>query len=671
MAEPKRKWVTDPVLLRQLNADDAPKRKWVTDPDLLRQLNASDASPAPAYDAMGNATGGVDAEPAVDMSYADQMRKVGGVLDDGARLLANGATFGMADRFAGGMDALTGQAPSYSEGVERQAGQTEDVRQSAPITSAVVEGIGGLAGGIGLMKNGVTLMGRGSQAFLPRAAKMGAEGAAYGAAHGAGNTYSGDAGDYAQAAGKGAIAGGVLGASLPAVGSLASTLYRYGQPLAAPAIDGLSRGASTLLRTAANADEAGIRALSGDTAMLVDAGPAMLGLGQGAGTGTGPGRSALVNALRERDAGTVERIGRGLDEAIGPSPVPSRVEAGLEASRGLVAEGYGPVMQGARATDLRPLADNLETLAVNLRGPSQRAVRDVRQMLDIPGNPGTLDPNPQALHATREAIDGLLASETNPQVIRQLTVARQQVDAALAQAAPGIKSVDAPMHELYRQSEGLQRGSQVFDTGKTAIRPVELVDELRAGALPQGEMVGPSAVPMRIRQGARAEVDRLQGTHVNDLATLERTLGTPQDWNSQKFGHVFGEEARDSVTGLLSRERRQRAAYQDIVQGSQTAQRTASGKAMDGGDGIPMDTTLTGAAAKMTGAGFKALMGLSRAKTKDDVGRALALTGDPARALGELLLLQRTATGETAQLLNRLLGAPEVISASTPALGRR
>jgi hypothetical protein len=135
----------------------------------------------------------------------------------------------------------------------------------------------------------------------------------------------------------------------------------------------------------------------------------------------------------------------------------------------------------------------------------------------------------------------MIANEVDPNTIRVLTQTRAAVDDGLARAAPGIKDVDAQFAELSRQSAALQRGSQVLDGGKTAIRPVELADEIAQGALPQGTQIGPSAAPVRLRQGARAEVDRLVGTNVNDLNTLERKIGTPQDWNSQKLETVFGE----------------------------------------------------------------------------------------------------------------------------------
>jgi hypothetical protein len=635
-----------------------------------RIADAEAAPTTPSYDAMGNPTGGVEAAaPAPTMSYGDQMSKVGGVVDDGVRMLANGATFGMADRIAGGMDALTGQAPSYSAGVDAQHTKTEDVRKAAPVAAGVAEAIGGLGTGVGLMKNSVSLIGRLGTGIVPKVATFGAEGAAYGAAQGAGNTYSEKTQDYVDAGKSGARLGGLIGGSLPVAGATIGAIGRGVGALASENLPGLGRGASMLVRGAARADAPGLSGLSGDSAMLVDAGPAMLGLGQGAGTGTGPGRSALVNALRDRDAGTGQRLARGIDEAIGPAPIPSRVEAGLVEGRRALSPEYERVLGDAQAVDTSALAARLETLAVDARGAAGKALRDVRGMLDIPGNPGNLDPSPRALLSTRHAIDGQMTKETDTNVLRLMGDARRAVDEELSRTVPGIKAVDAKFEELARQSGGLQRGGQVFDNGKTATRPAELADELTAGTTPAGELVGPSGETFRLRQGARAEVDRLQGTHVNDLSTLERTLGTPQDWNHTKFGQLFGADPRDEVVKLLSRERGQRATYQDIVQGSQTAQRTGAAKALDGGDGVPLDTTLTGTAAKITAALARGLMGMSRDATKEQIGNFLAKQGPDAIVLARGLLDRESSRGTLPKALGRVLGGPEMIGLSAPSYG--
>jgi hypothetical protein len=129
-----------------------------------------------------------------------------------------------------------------------------------------------------------------------------------------------------------------------------------------------------------------------------------------------------------------------------------------------------------------------------------------------------------------------------------------------------------------------------------------------------------------MREGARAEIDRLVGTNVNDLNTLERKIGTPQDWNSQKLETIFGEGPVANVAKALMDNRKFRQSYQDIVQNSQTAQRLASSAAMEGGKGgnIPHDTTLTGIGLKAVNLVAKAISGASNANTKDEIGKLLA-----------------------------------------------
>jgi len=630
------------------------------------------AAPAQAYDAMGVPTGAEPAAPVqASMSYGDQMSRIGGVLDKGVRMAANGMTFGLADRFAGGMDALTGRAPSYDAGVRAQRAETEAVRAANPGAAAVAEAAGGLASGAGLVKSGVTLAGRVGSGLLPRVLGYGAEGAAYGGVHGAGGTYSDRIGDYIENAKKGATTGALIGGALPVAGSTAGALYRSGAAFLGPRVEGASRGASALLRGAAQADEAGLRALSemGPDAMLVDAGPAMLGLGQGAGTGTGTGRTALVNALRERDARTGQRLAEALDTNLGPAPIPSRVEANLSGSRALVGQEYEQFLANARPADMRQLGQQLDAIVEVERGPAQRAARQVRDMLG-----GALHQSePAVLLNTRQAIDGMIAGEVDPNTIRVLTQARAAVDDGLAQAVPGIKAVDAQIAELSRQSTALQRGSQVLDTGKTAVRPVELVDEIAQGALPQGQMIGPSAAPVRLREGTRAELDRLVGTNINDLNTLERKIGTPQDWNSQKLKMIFGEGPVANVAKALMDNRRFRQSYQDIVQNSQTAQRVEAAASMRGSEGgnVPHDVTLTGVGLRALNAVAKAISGASNARTKDEIGNILAQQGPDVQRVARALLESAQRTGENASAISRVLSSPYWISVTSPAAGRK
>lgn len=643
---------------------------------LMKHLGGSApaAQPAPqpeAFDALGNPTG--TAAPVVataSMPFGEQMANVGSTLDKGVRMAANGATFGLADKFAGGMDAVTGQAPSYDAGVKAQRAKTEEVRKASPAGAAVAEAAGGLASGAGLIKNGVTLAGRVGPGLLSRVLGYGIEGAAYGGAHGAGNTYSDKLGDYVDHAKTAAATGLVVGGGLPLAGSAAGSIYRTGSAFLGPRVADAGRGASTMLRAAAQADEAGLRALPsmGPDGMLVDAGPSLLGLGQGAGTGTGEGRTQLVNALMNRDRGTGQRLAQTLDSELGAAPIPSRVEAGLHGERKALSPEYEAAFNDAKAVDTQSIVNKIDEMIPNVRGDARSQLmraRDDLHITDAAGNTGIPDPHPRTLLAVRQSLDGAIQDATNPNVQRVLGDVRKLVDAELAAKVPGIKAVDAKWAELKKQSEALERGGQVFDSGRgTVVRPAELTADM--GGMSAGQQ-------QRLREGARAEVDRLVGTNVNDLNVLERKLGTPQDWNSQKFGQVFGEDPRDAVVKALMDNRKFRDSYQKIVQNSQTAQRTSAANAMDGAPGgnVPHDATLTGLGFKAINALAKAVSGASGAATKDEIGRILAKQGPEAQALGRELLSSAQTTGERSRAIARLLSSPRWIGATGPAEGRR
>lgn len=600
----------------------------------------------------------------------EELRRVGGVLDKGARLAASGATFGLADKFAGAMDYLTGRAKSYDEGVKAQRAETQAIRDASPGPAAVAEALGGLGTGAGLATSGLTLAGRMGPRLLPRVFGYGAEGAGYGAAHGAGSTYSDKAADYLEGAKSGATAGGLIGGGLPVAGAAAGPAYRAAAAFLGPRVEGASRGASAMLRGAAQADEAGLQGLPqmGPDAMLIDAGPAMLGLGQGAGTGTGAGRTRLVNNLRGRDVNTGARLAQSLDENLGPAPIPSKIEAGLKAERKALSPEYEAAFDQAKAVDTQSVINKIDEMIPNVRGEARSrliSVRDDLHITDAAGNTGVPDPHPRTLFAVRNSIDGALKGETNTNVQRVLGDVRRLVDEELAAKVPGIKAVDAKYAELKKQSSALVRGGEIFDTGRASVvRPAELVDEF--GAMSPGQQ-------SQLRSGARAEVDRIVGTNVNDLNALERKLGTPQDWNAQKMATVFGDEPTARVAEALMNNRRFRQSYQDIVQNSQTAQRQEAAKAMRGSEGgnVPHDTTLTGVGLKALNAVAKAISGASSARTKDEIGNILAAQGPDVQRVARALLESARTTGENSRAISRVLSSPYWISATSPVSGRR
>jgi hypothetical protein len=383
----------------------------------------------------------------------------------------------------------------------------------------------------------------------------------------------------------------------------------------------------------------------GPDAMLADVSPEWNMVARGAAARPGS-RDPVVEALMERQSGANQRLGYDLDAALGRRVVPSQVEEGLAANRNAAAEDYGPVMGSAVRVETQPLADALDAAAVDLRGPAQRAVQQVRGYLNIPGT-NQLDPNPQALMATRQAIDGLLANEQNPQVIRQLTMARQQVDGALAYAAPGVKTVDANIQELFRQSDALQQGRPILNNGDTALRPEEVANMVQDGAQPAGALVGPSAVPLRLQQGVRAELDRITGTKANDATALRLAVRGEGDWNRQKLATIFGEDNADAALAAIDRESTFGDTANRVTRGSDTAPTAGFEKAVEKvGTPTPIPTNMTwlGLATAAGKKGLDTLRQGAAAKNAEafaqDLGRTAVAQG-PARDQIIEALMQR------------------------------
>lgn len=332
----------------------------------------------------------------------------------------------------------------------------------------------------------------------------------------------------------------------------------------------------------------------GPEAVMADLGPNLQRLTGSLASLPGPAQSLVRRALGSRAERTNARIISDTDEILGPAPVPSQVDAGIQQNMDALAPEYQSLFrENARRVDTSGLAENLDSEIVNLRGDAQRAVRQVRGMLDIEGAAGNLDPNPYTLFQTRQAIDGLLETEANTKVIAALTRARQQVDGMLADAVPGLKQVDAKFEELARQRTALGRGQQTLDSGRTAIRPAELQDEVTRGAVPE-RGIGPSAVPFRLSQGARAEIERIIGTTANDLNALKTALKGDGSWNRDRLVTLFGAQKSDRLLEVLEREKTFDATNRIVTQNSETAARTAMQREVEHVDPQVSSTTLTG-----------------------------------------------------------------------------
>ena len=491
---------------------------------------------------------------------------------------ANSLTLGMFNRGLGGVDYLTGGSPSYSAGVDKVAAHEAELQRKYPIAHIGGSLAGGVGSGLGLARGGLAFSRTG--ASIPQRLGMGAaEGAAFGAAQGAGQTYSGNLPDYVQNALIGTGLGAVGGAAGEAIGAGAGSLYG--------SIRDRAHGIfpEPVLR-AGRADAQGLEHLPrlGPDAMLPDAGPSMQATAQQAALGIGPNRSSIVNALVERDRGTVGRLQTDVEAALGPAPRPSQVAEGIDAGRRQINTEYDPVLRGRAIEpgEANRVMGRLNELALTTR----ENLDEVVGALTVPGH-NLPDLSPQAWLAARQRVDSMIEAASNPMNPNRyrasvLTNVRRMIDDELAANVPGIKAVDAKFAANRAEQEALERGGTVLDTGKQALHPEDLRDLMRVDAAPQGMApAGPPAANVRLRQGVRADIDRRVGTKANDLTELERTMGTPQDWNAQKLAQVFGEQPTQAVRDSIERNRVFRETYQRIAQGSDTAQRQAAAKTAD------------------------------------------------------------------------------------------
>jgi hypothetical protein len=541
------------------------------------------------------------------------------------------------------------EGTTYEDALKRRQGAFDKSVQQNPATSVAGNVAGGVAGMLPFVGAFPAAFGAGSGSILGRTAASTVSGGILGGADAAARS-----GGDMEKTGLGAGIGAGLGFVAPATGQA------VGRGLAAglDKMMGLSKpggAASDLSRPAAQyaldsftpANVTNMRRELGELgpqAMLADVSPEWMGIARGGASRPGA-RDAIVNPLLARNETKNARLGADINSSLGPAPVPSQIDEGITAGQNALAPEYQRVLQNARAVNTEPLANRLDGIAANLRGPEARAVREVRTMLDIPGAPGNLDPHPRALLSTRQAIDGLLSNEANPSVTRQLTLARREVDAELARAAPGIKDVDAYYQELARQREGLGLGGSVLDSGKTAPRPQELAQAFQQGAIPEGNLVGPSATPRRIQQGARAEIDRVVGQNANDPAAMQRLVKSEGDWNRDKLRTLFGNDRADQALGAIDRETRFAQTGNRVTAGSDTAMANRFGNFLDETakpPTVPLGMGVTGAVVGGAQRGLRKILGndgdRTAARFADELGRVAVAQGGERDALINSLL---------------------------------
>lgn len=484
---------------------------------------------------------------------------------------------------------------SFMENYEDMGRIQEDVREKNPISTTAGNVTGAVAGTLPMIAAAPSAFGLTQSGMLAKSLASAGGGTLLSGADSAVRS-GGDPWETAKGAGFGFGAGLLSPAAAALFGKGVSTVYDKVKNSQIAKQLNMDPRAWALFRKAAERDgltvDDAVARLDdlGEHGMPVDLGPNLQM--QGGALAAMPGRQQAImkDAVAARERGTNLRIRDDLDDVIGKPPVPSKVIADIEAGQKALQPRYKEVFRDASPVDSSQVAKYLDKEIKFLRGGAQKEVRDIRNMLNKVGT-DELETNPGVIHQIRMAIDGKLETEADSYVINTLATARQTMDDLLRATVPRIKEVDAQFAELARQKEAIQRGQQVLASGREAPRPIELADEVQSGALPQGEMIGPSAVPMRLSQGARAEIERLVGTTANNRVKLRDLIKGEGSWNRERLATLFGQDKADDILRIVEREKQFYDTTHIVDKNSLTAARNqaiADVTGQDVADGLSM-----------------------------------------------------------------------------------
>jgi len=543
----------------------------------------------------------------------------------------------------------------YDQALDIQRRKDAEYDKDSPVLSTGLKIAGGVGSGLGLLKAAPTVgsyvMGNTGASLPARVAATIGSGVGTGAVQGFGAGEDGISERGKQAlieAGTGGLTAGIM---MPVAAGISAGAKKVGGLLLGESDDALS----TMSREArkyvnqelVDPNKVALYRQSlddlGPEAMLADVSPDWLGVARGAAARPGT-RGMVVDPLNERSGLANARLRSDVAANLGPDPIPSLIDKNIKGSLKEVARNYGPVFQNKSSFDFTPITKDLDQSISVLRGPAQHRLQQVRGMLNEFGE-DAVTTDPSIAFQTRQAIDGILKDETNDKVISALSEARQMIDDALTRSVPRLKEVDASYSELARQEKALTQGRPILNNEASAMRPVELEETLREGALPQGLQVGPSAVPTRMRQSTLGEIYRAVGTKANDITALRNLVRGEGDWNREKLGLLFGQDPADSVLNAIDRETVFGDTANRVTRGSDTAMANRFSKFLDDvekAQDIPTDTTLPGL-------GIRGVREIARLLMRNN---ASANASQVAEDIGKLSVAQGDARDE---IINALL----------------
>lgn len=522
--------------------------------------------------------------------------------------------------FTAGVKAIPFVGPQVLGGLEQlkakvQGRSTEDVAatdkaqtEANPIASTVGEIAGptlALAP-LGLTATGARLLGMSGSL----ASRM-----IYGAASG-GLIAGGDAAVRGQSPVDALESGGLgagVGAALPGLGRVAGALFRgaTGNAISRP----VSQVAKALRREGITAPVLQTRmAELGPEGMLADVGPNLTRQASTIASLPGEGQAIVRRRLSARSENANQRVRDALDNTLGPAPIPSLEKESIRAAQDALSPSYEVALQRAQPVNAQPIAQAVEARAAVVRGDAQRALERLIPMFNTYGT-NNVTASPRVLFEVRKAIDGMFEGDITSATRRELTAVRQQVDAELARAVPGIKQIDAQFEDLAHQSAAFDRGGQVLGSGPDAPHPTDLAAEVATGS---------PGVRQRLSQGTRALLERIVGTNANDVQALNRLIKGEGDWNRDRLVTQFGQQRADQIIRAVQNELVFSRTNNIVQQGPESAARLHGGKELgEVNMEIPKNASWTGLGLNLATKGVNAALNAGKEQTNARIAELL------------------------------------------------
>lgn len=462
--------------------------------------------------------------------------------DDIARAVANGITFGFADKLAGYMGG---------EGTTAERAKSADARERAGLAYDAAQLAGGMRTALSAGNAGLTLLGAGGTAGMTGAGGLaartglaGLEGAGYGVLDALGHDTN---------VTEGALLGAALGGGLNLAGEGINAVTRAFRSPQTRAAEYVSNAAQ---RDALTPEIASARLSElGEGAMLADISPNLRAQGSAIATTPGSGQTAVRDALIERSSGATPRITGAVDSAMGGKQNVLSLADDIVARR---SEAAKPLYDASRNV---PVTISDDVAKVLERPSAQKAIAEAqRNVLDRGGVFDLDNPTVGVLDEIKKALDDMItpavrAGESGR--ASSLMDIKNSIVEIADKASPEYSQARKVFSDATTVRNALDDGVKAFNNNMSP----DALNRYLSG-------LDESAREAYIA-GARQKVADVMGTARND-AQAARSLFN-RGYNAEKAKILLGDDAANQLLNAIKSEDTFQATKNAIMGGSDTA----------------------------------------------------------------------------------------------------